>query len=1071
MNETHPSLDQLAAFDSGRLRPADRAAIEAHVAGCNLCCRSLEGFPGDELSDLLRTSAGTVPFSDSADTLAHPNGPANTPSAAEPGLEVPRELREHPRYRILGPLGAGGMGTVFKAEHRLMERVVALKVLRKGLIDRPDAVERFRQEVKAAARLSHPNIVAAFDADRAGDVHFLVMEFVEGESLDRLLRRRGPLPVALACHLAREAARGLQHAGERGMVHRDVKPANLMRTPDGGVKILDFGLARFASESLSGEGLTPTGAVVGTPDYVAPEQALDPRRADVRADVYGLGCTLYQLLTGQPPFTGGTALQVLIAHRESPPRPITELRPDVPPELARIVDRMLAKDPARRYQTPAEVVEALAPFDKPDATGDRATIRLEAPPRRPRKPWRLLAGVAALLIAVGGAALAWQLYRDRNPPEEKKSYQNAGPVLAPHELRRIGGPEAPFTAVAFAPDCRRALTAGTDHVLRLWDLETGKELARFEGHTDTVLALAFSPDGRHAVSGSKDHSVRLWDLEERKPLGILGSHLSWVRSVAFTLDGERILAVPRATCASTFGLVSSPLANGPLLAASALCPRKMIFSAGNDLRMNLWRFGVPHVIQRDARGDTVLNALAVNPKGHSLALARADKVLHVWEFDRWKLMQGDDMVHGGAVTCATYSADGNYLLSGSGDQTLRLWRVSACAERERFEGHGGPVTCAALSGDLRHALSGSADRTVRLWEVYGGRELVRFEGHEDEVLAVAFCPDGRRAVSGGKDGTLRFWELPEAKDDRTTPYTDPHRTIASAPDGNHLIMAGGDEQVKLLDMDAHKIVRTFKGHASVVVAAALTPDGKTLATGGWDRTIKIWDVASGKELRTLSGHTGVVRSLAFASDGKSLVSGGGDGTVRLWDVETGKPPKTYTGHRGTVRCVAIHKDGKTIASGGADGTVRLWDVATGVERASFTGHEGPVNGVALATFAPEKGPRAEHLASAGADGTVKLWDLKMEKATVTLLGHEGPVWAVLFGPDGRGLFSAGQEGTVRTWDAAQQGRSISTLKRRSKYPIYALARGGDEKQIRLVGRCADGEVIRWEITPTEGAKP
>ncbi len=321
--------------------------------------------------------------------------PAEEPGFPEPpspcpgGPAAPADLVAHPRYRILAYLGSGGMGTVYKAQHILMDRLVALKIISPELVHQAAMVERFRKEVRAAAWLSHPNIVAAYDADQAGGTHFLVMEFVEGVDLDGLLEKRGPLPVALACDYARQAAVGLQHAFEHGMVHRDVKPHNLMLTPCGQVKILDFGLARFFSEAVPVEpcpepapaanparaGATPTspprpfkGTAYlytgggGTADYIAPEEVVDPWRADVRADIYSLGCTLYRFLAGRVPFPGEGLMAKVRCHLERLPEPLAGLRPELPDRLVRVVERMMAKDPAERYQAPAEVAEALGRF-------------------------------------------------------------------------------------------------------------------------------------------------------------------------------------------------------------------------------------------------------------------------------------------------------------------------------------------------------------------------------------------------------------------------------------------------------------------------------------------------------------------------------------------------------------------------------------------------------------------------------------------------------------------------------------------------------------------------------------
>jgi serine/threonine-protein kinase len=279
------------------------------------------------------------------------------------------------QYCILDNIGKGGMGRVYKAMHRTMKRVVALKVLAPELVKTEKARRLFKREVQAAARLLHPNIVTAYDANKVGNRYYLVMEYVDGPNLDQLVRVKGPLPVSLACEFVRQAALGLQHAHEMGMVHRDIKPANLLvqRPPAGSasaaatIKILDFGLARLHEAAEVGPGGAATihtapNTVLGTPDYLSPEQSRDLHTADIRSDLYSLGCTLYFLLTGRAPFAGGSSLEKLIRHaREEPPR-VEKLRPEVPPAVARIVRRLLAKEPALRYETPAELAAALAPL-------------------------------------------------------------------------------------------------------------------------------------------------------------------------------------------------------------------------------------------------------------------------------------------------------------------------------------------------------------------------------------------------------------------------------------------------------------------------------------------------------------------------------------------------------------------------------------------------------------------------------------------------------------------------------------------------------------------------------------
>ncbi len=295
---------------------------------------------------------------------------------------LPPGLADHPRYRVIRPLGRGGMGVVYLAEHRHMERQVALKVISTDLVSNPDAVRRFRQEVTAAARLGpHPHVVAVYDADQVDDLHFLVMEYVDGQSLADYLRDKGPLPTAEACDYARQAALGLEHAAGQGMVHRDVKPHNLMRTPQGQVKVLDFGLARCYRETEKARTqLTQQGVLMGTADYMAPEQASDSRAADVRADVYSLGCTLYHLLTGRVPFPGGGTVEKIIKHAVEAPTPVGALRPDLPVGVAQVVEKMMAKALEQRIQTPREVAESLAPWTKEGAALPVRPVTIVASP-------------------------------------------------------------------------------------------------------------------------------------------------------------------------------------------------------------------------------------------------------------------------------------------------------------------------------------------------------------------------------------------------------------------------------------------------------------------------------------------------------------------------------------------------------------------------------------------------------------------------------------------------------------------------------------------------------------------
>jgi serine/threonine protein kinase/formylglycine-generating enzyme required for sulfatase activity len=366
----HPSADALRAFALGKLDDSMASILMSHLDSCPDCCKVVAAVSGDDFLARMRQAHGPSATPAPAQSLADA---APKPSANQTHLpNVPPELVKNPQYEILRELGRGGMGIVYLAKNKLMDRLEVLKVVNKALLDRPGSVERFLREIRSAAKLSHANVVAAYSAVQSGDLLAFAMEYVEGEDLAKLVKTQGPLPVAHACYYVQQAALGLQHAYEKKMVHRDIKPQNLILFREGKkhiVKVLDFGLAKATREKAEHTELTGEGAMLGTPDFVAPEQTLDAANADIRADIYSLGCTLYYLLSGEPPFKGRSLYEVLQAHHSMEARPLNLARPEVPEELAAVVRKMMAKEPAKRYQTPAEVAQALGVFIKPGAKG------------------------------------------------------------------------------------------------------------------------------------------------------------------------------------------------------------------------------------------------------------------------------------------------------------------------------------------------------------------------------------------------------------------------------------------------------------------------------------------------------------------------------------------------------------------------------------------------------------------------------------------------------------------------------------------------------------------------------
>ena len=404
-----PDRDTWSGFYVGNVAADAIPLLVAHLDHCSTCRDVLNVLACETANEDDALVAGLRAASVNADAYerepecrrAVERARALVPAAADAraAVPVPERLGE---YRTLQLIGRGGMGAVYRAVHVRLGREVALKIVPPERV-RPTSAARFQREVAAHGKLDHPNIVRATDAGEADGVAFLVMELVDGIDFDRLVRARGALPVADACELARQAATGLHHLTEHGLVHRDVKPSNLMLTRRGEVKVLDLGLAADSDRDREGTALTDDGEVLGTFDYLAPEQADAARAVDARTDVYSLGCSLYFLLTGSPPYpdpTHATPRSKMLAHTAGPVPQVRHARSEVPADLAAILARMLAKSPEDRFPTSAAVAAALAPFCS--GTDLARFLRAAALEPRPHQPNARAAGAGAPTRLSGG---------------------------------------------------------------------------------------------------------------------------------------------------------------------------------------------------------------------------------------------------------------------------------------------------------------------------------------------------------------------------------------------------------------------------------------------------------------------------------------------------------------------------------------------------------------------------------------------------------------------------------------------------------------------------------------------
>jgi serine/threonine-protein kinase len=677
-------------------------------------------------------------------------------------------------YVILDTLGEGGMGVVYKAKHRHLSRVVALKVIRKEKLANPILVARFYQEVQAAGALQHPNIVVAFDANQVGNTHYLAMEFVDGIDLAKHIRSNGPPSVALACEYIRQAAIGLQHAHEKGMVHRDIKPHNLLLSSEAGmprVKILDMGLARFEGQEQTS--LTQTGQVVGTPDFIAPEQAFNAKKADIRSDIYSLGCTLFFILTGKQPFLSQTLTEALLKHQMDDPPPLASMRSDVPPALQIVLSRMMAKKPEARYQTPNEVANALAPFAKGETVA-----YIPPPPPPPSKsqflessdPWSSLDNEEDLVVTPQMA----QATRTQNLPE-KKGKPSATLIGA-----LVGVTGIVFLTLLLG--LVALFASGRPQQAQVEKEEPKKEeppvsfTGVLKGHRGPVLDFAIARDNKTLASADFSYNrVHLWDLNTGAFLRELhGEKLAG--SLAFSADGQRLFS------GSEKAIHEWELSTGRELSQKI---RKGVFLSSDSTRTawadSLGKTSMLHLSDlQAAREFTPLRIdnhkdlhLAFTTEAQRLALCSSSGTLQIVEVPTSRTVHRFDFAPNERPLQFVWLPGGHRLLCGHADGTLREIEPESGKRTRLFGGkHTAAISAIAISHDGYRALTGGKDNIVRLWDVRQGKEMARFEAHTKPITSVIFTNNGKRGISGSEDTTIHVWDLAQPTATSTAPEAD-----------------------------------------------------------------------------------------------------------------------------------------------------------------------------------------------------------------------------------------------------------------------------------------------------------
>lgn len=981
-------------------------------------------------------------------------------------------------YLLVRKLGQGGMGVVYEARQLSLNRTVALKMIRAGEFADAEERLRFQNEVETVSRLDHPGIVPIMEVGAVGDQRYYSMKLVAGGNLaEQLGRYTGDFKATALLMIG--VAEAVHHAHQRGVLHRDLKPANILIDADGRPHVSDFGLAKWSGKEGT---ITVSGEIMGSPAYMAPEQASGDRAAITTAtDVYGLGAVLYTVLAGRPPFVGESVLDTLDQVRDRVPDSATKSNPRVPRDLDLICRTCLEKDPRRRYSSAIALAEDLGRWlaGRPIAAR-RVGVITRSWMWCKRRPG-LAALTAALIVALAGGffGVASQWRRAQNN-FQLASRANADLKTANTGLRRT---QAVLRRTLYAAHMNLVQNAWESNSIGrvrdlldqarpapdefdrrgfewyYWQRLSQTELHTFKGLETDLAPVTFSPDGRWVAAADKLGLIKAWDCVTGKEVLSIKAHPAAIRSLAFSPSGKQIVSAGLDHRAKIWDVATRALKlefaghGGPITCAAYSPDGLRIVTSSWDKTAKVWDAASGKVWLTLEGHSARLRAVAFSPDGRKIATGSFDHTIKIWDASRGAnlyTLKGHTDVVGGLA----FSADSRRLASASNDRTIRVWDVPTGALELTLKGHTNWVHGVAFSPDGRRLASAGWDRTVRLWDAVKGDELLSFKGHTDNVMSVAFNPDGRRVASCSSDNTVKVWEsLANGETQVLRDHGEKVRDLAFSADGSRLVSVDDAGAVYVWDAESgREAILPFKV-SPAIHSVSFGPDGRFAFDSGG--LVQVRDSSTGRELLKFGKGAAPISRVASRPDGQRIACAQGK-DIKIWDPNEATIVRELTGHSDLIASLAYSPDGTRIVSADEVGHLKIWDADNGRALHSI-GNPTPVAELHAVAFSPS----GRRIATAGRDGMARVIDAESGRELVVLKGHIGAVYDVAFSPDGRRIATCARDQTVKLWDAVT-GSEVLTLKGHTS-SVVAVSFSPDGR--RIASGSGDRTVRIWDAGP------